>query len=232
MSETQDGADSNRSQRRRSSGSSGRRHRHARARRGGLRDTLRTATAHRVVLALVVVLGIAFAGLSIRAFRNNRILLADMYMIGPDRAETLYTFGAPSRVRATDGAAWTPVTAGTRINDYAIWGYTPSGGGGVDLKFDGSTGRVVRASCGDDMLNAAACATQFGVAIGDMEDRLVYQIGRPTRQAFQGPDKRMDYADLGVSYTLRELRVRRITLTPGTGGALDLAGRYLRFAIP
>lgn len=232
MSEVQDGTDRRRSQRRRSSGSSDRAHRHSRTRRGGLRDRLRTPTAHRVVLALVVVLGIAFAGLSIRAFRNNRILLADMYMIGPDRAETLYTFGAPSRVRDADGAAWTPVSAGVRIDDHAIWGYTPAGGGGVDLTFDRNSGRVVRASCGDDMLNAAACAMQFGVAIGDMEDRLVYQIGRPTRQAFRGPDKRMDYADLGVSYTLRELRVRRITLTPGTGNALDLAGRYLRFAIP
>lgn len=93
---------------------------------------------------------------------------------------------------------------------------------GVRLTESGQTASI---KCTAERPDASLCPPFLDVSIGATEEKVLRQLGGPSRVTYSGDDKVMHYDGLGVSFWLRKYQVYAIELRdrPSFMGALPEA---------
>ena len=160
---------------------------------------------------------------------------ADYNMLGfrplhAPKAEMLYGFGPPTFVRSA-GGKWSRVAPSTQLSAYDEWRYASEAGGTFLIHFGGS-GLSDVISCYQAGADSGACPTSFGVRLGDIEDRVAYNLGAAPRRLLNGQSAVMRYPSIGVEFELQQFKVRRITIRSEKSPVIGRIPRFLRFIIP
>jgi hypothetical protein len=178
-----------------------------------------------------MLLSVAFLGLSLNQFLDHQQSLGP-YGLGMSKDEGLYGFGKPKAVRTGDSGAWISGPDQNAAKAYDRWNYVDSTSGSVEFAFDPTTSLATRLSCSNAEHVRAACPGAFRVHIGDVEDMVVYHLGRPSRIEYRGPRKIMAYPELGVEFALREFHVEQITVQKHGSDFAEQFGRFIRWLVP
>lgn len=177
----------------------------------------------------VGVAAVVYLGLMVTRFHADTVMLGYRPTGAPD-SEILYGWGRPDFVRQ-DGQAPVKVTPETAISDYAVWQY-PGEGGGI-FTFHFNDGRISdRVSCTHASGDRGSCPTAFGIGIGDMEEKIVYQLGGAPNRVLSGTRAVLRYPSLGAEFELEQYKVRRISLSTDRSSVPGRIPRFIRYLIP
>ena len=183
----------------------------------------------RAVRIGVIVAGSAYLVIMTSLFRSDYNMLGFRALYVP-KSEMLYGFGRPALVRNGD-AKWTPVTPAISIESFDEWRYPNEGGGTYLIHFD-QAGLSDLISCYHLEGERGACPASFGVHLGDLEDRVAYDLGDPPLRILSGPSAVMRYPSIGAEFELREFKVRRISIRADKSPVIGRIPRFIRFLVP
>lgn len=177
----------------------------------------------------VAVAAIVYLTLMVNSFHMDTVMLGYRPTGVPD-SEILYGWGRPEYVRQ-DGQAPVKVEPGTPIADYAVWQYPGEGGGVFTFHFNG--GRISdRVSCAQAAGERGSCPHIFGIGIGDMEEKIVYQLGGAPERVLSGTRAVLRYPATGTEFELEQFKVRRITISLDRSPVIGRIPRFIRYLIP
>jgi hypothetical protein len=187
-------------------------------------------------LGTFLLLASGYANFRTSTLQANGIRLSD------SRPEVMYRLGVPTYVLDDDASTdkWMlmyqvdgtdPVNRmpeGTKVEDYREWEY--------DEAPDRSTPRFQVTF--DEQGNVEALtwiSTDYGaswgpvarVRSGDSEEKL-RSLGVPTKESIDGVSKRMEFADLGLAFTLTKGRVYMVEIRRHESNFFSTARRYVR----
>jgi hypothetical protein len=198
------------------------------ARNRGITDILSQRKAQNAIRYAMIALSLLYVGLVTYKVRQAAIMYGFLNP-GMSRADVLYFSGAPTRVRHDGG--WQAPGAGHDASTATEWSYERPDSGRIRALFDPASGKMTRISCAEDNGASLACPSTLSIAIGTTEDRIWYLLGRPTRQAYRGDVKIIDYDDLGLQFSLRRFSVFEIGLSERSG-PLSWLPRVPRVLVP
>jgi hypothetical protein len=183
----------------------------------------------RAIPIIVGVAAFAYAALAVDRFHSDTIMLG-LRPVGVPKSEILYGFGRPEAVRS-DQTGWLATSSSTPINNYDLWRFKSDGGGTFLIHFDG-TGSVDEVTCFHPRGDPGTCPGAFWINLGDTEDRVAYELGRPPVRILDGTSAVIRYPSIGVDFELQQFKVRRITVRTPKSPIFARIPRFIRFAIP
>ena len=166
------------------------------------------------------------------AFEDTRETILDRFG-SPD---FVLAPAATSEPQARDAHSWlrfyyplSEIPPNTKVEDYNEWGFNASGDRAeLTVEFKPQGIRVNRITCAATNTGAGKqCPSLFGIRIGDTEPSILRKLGEPDSQKFYGATKTLEYADLGVDFTLDKQDVYRISSFSPKGDTNAIRRRYL-----
>ena len=173
-------------------------------------EILRGRTTSRVIAVVMIIMAVAYVGNAYRTFSLALAAYGDAAVDG-SYDETLYALGRPAKVRAVEGAGWTPY-AGPG-HDVA-WQYRTPGDSNLLVHFQ--NGRVDSVTCTNVDAIIGSCPETFGVGVGQTEEAMITLLGQPASQRLTAQRKTVLYPELGLemgleTYTIMQIRKVRPT---------------------
>lgn len=172
-----------------------------------------------------------FGIIAVFSFHNDTVFYGFRPLYGA-KAEYLYGFGVPTRIREDATRPWRPSAGAGDIKQYDQWGFDGEDGSRFDIGFDPVTGLSNSVSCGGAGPALPLCPPAFGVAMGDAEDEAVYDLGAAPRSVLAGTQKTLIYPSIGLAVELEKFKVRRITVLGEKSPIYGRIPRFIRWAVP
>jgi hypothetical protein len=205
----------------------------------------------RSFVALLLGCAVLFAIIAYLDFRSFKVdtLSYSGITFGDTREAILDRFGSPDFVlapaatsepqtsRSSDARSWvrfyyarSEIPPNKKVEDYNEWGFNASDDRAeLTIEFEPQAGRVNRITCA--AINTGVgkhCSSLFGIRIGDTEPSILRKLGKPDSQKFYGATKTLEYADVGVDFTLGKQDVYRISSFSPKGDTNAIRRRYLQ----
>jgi hypothetical protein len=167
---------------------------------------LRSRDFARLVFAVMVVLSVGYFARYLWDTRMGAIVYSGL-PVGVHERDVRYVLGKPNSVEG----------------EGTLYHYTDKGST-VSVRL-AESGQAASIKCTARSNDASSCAPFLDVPIGATEERVLRQLGGPSRVTYSGDDKVMHYDGLGVSFWLRKYQVYAIELRdrPSFMGALPEA---------
>ena len=143
----------------------------------------------------------------------------------------------PQTSRSSDARSWlrfyyprNETPPNRRLEDYTEWGFNASDNRAeLTVEFEPQGSRVKRITCAAVNTGIGKrCPSLFRIRIGDTEASILWKMGKPDSQKFYGATKTLEYADVGVEFTLENQDVYRISSFSPKGDTNAIRRRYLQ----